>query len=905
MAAVLTPGVYFESRPPALPAVLPRMDIAAFVGFAASGPVDIPVVIEDPGRFRDIFGDDPDLAWDPAQGRMAQGYLGAAVRAFFRSGGRRCWVVRVARPAAPAIFLVPGLLAWSAPLGFTGAQCTARSAGSWADRLRISAAATERAVRAADAAPSDLVRIRFAGSDLTGFRTPGGSALWFRPALPAESISVIQAIAWLGAGAPVDVATSAVEWADGALDIVLYAEMPGMAPGTWLRLSTTSGTLLACLDEVNGVRLRSSRVWWLVDAATAASATAGATPQTSVMELTLSAEIAGAERRQLAGLGMIAGHARYLGARPDDIDVFRDNVPAESPRFPLACHADRVFLPLGIVTPADDRFVQSALPSGLTRLERDGLASFGADLFLDQNLRSYGVSTLLDAAFHQQYQVDSPQPLRGLHALLPVEEISLVAMPDAVHRPWMVVPPGDARPEPPILAPVFVAASAHLEWSAVPGAASYELQASIDPAFATTLWQRTVTAPHDEDSVEDLVCGSDRWYRARALGDWGVTPWSNTEPAPRGRGAYEECGRQLPAAPLLADLVFDERTRLTWMDDGESQFQLQVSSEPDFAAAAVLYTGSQKQFDFWQQPGLTQYFRVRAAEGPWSNTVTARPAGDSAIVMSPAARDGEEPAAQLSTLEQLHAGLLIFCAARSDAFAVLSLPGHVRERTARQMRDQLVSSPRIANEERTLSFGALYHPWVVARDGELRTLPPDGAAAGIMASRTLAGGAWLAPANRIVAGAVALEPARLDPALRYGERFNIVEQTPGGFLVLNSDTLATDTDLRTIGTRRLTILIRRLAVREGNRLVFEPNDTRLARRIERQFEDVMGFLYARQAFAGATNEQAYRVIVRATADDTDHGRLFIELRFAPSEPMAFLTVRMVEVGGTWVVTESI
>jgi phage tail sheath protein FI len=272
-------------------------------------------------------------------------------------------------------------------------------------------------------------------------------------------------------------------------------------------------------------------------------------------------------------------------------------------------------------------------------------------------------------------------------------------------------------------------------------------------------------------------------------------------------------------------------------------------------------------------------------------------------VVQAAARDGEEPAAQLATLEQLHASLLIFCAARSDVFGLLSLPGHFRERSARQMRDRLVSSPSLAGEERTLSFGALYHPWIVARDGDLRTLPPDGAAAGIMAGRALAGGAWLAPANRVFAGALAVEPNGIDPALRYGERFNVVEQTPSGFLVLNSDTLSTDSELRTIGTRRLIILLRRLALREGNRLVFEPNDARLARRIERQFEEVMTFLYARRAFIGATHEQAFRVIVRASADDRDNGRLFIELRFAPAEPMVFLTVRMVEAGGTWVVME--
>jgi len=39
------PGFKFETLAPPLAEVLPRMDIAVFVGFAASGPLEIPVAI--------------------------------------------------------------------------------------------------------------------------------------------------------------------------------------------------------------------------------------------------------------------------------------------------------------------------------------------------------------------------------------------------------------------------------------------------------------------------------------------------------------------------------------------------------------------------------------------------------------------------------------------------------------------------------------------------------------------------------------------------------------------------------------------------------------------------------------------------------------------------------------------
>jgi F0F1-type ATP synthase delta subunit len=94
------PGFRFETQAPILPEVLPRMDIAVFVGFAASGPLQTPVVIETEQQFAAIFGEDAPLAWDVERGEQVYAYLGPAVRAFFRNGGRRCWIIRVARQTA-------------------------------------------------------------------------------------------------------------------------------------------------------------------------------------------------------------------------------------------------------------------------------------------------------------------------------------------------------------------------------------------------------------------------------------------------------------------------------------------------------------------------------------------------------------------------------------------------------------------------------------------------------------------------------------------------------------------------------------------------------------------------------------------------------------------------------------
>src|SRR3954464_5461920 len=104
-------GFRFAVEPPVLPEKLPRMDIAVFVGFAAAGPTDQPVVIEDIAQFQKIFGDDLPLAWDRQRGEVLHAHLGGAVRAFFRNSGRRCWVVRVTgKKAETSCFPMPGIL---------------------------------------------------------------------------------------------------------------------------------------------------------------------------------------------------------------------------------------------------------------------------------------------------------------------------------------------------------------------------------------------------------------------------------------------------------------------------------------------------------------------------------------------------------------------------------------------------------------------------------------------------------------------------------------------------------------------------------------------------------------------------------------------------------------------------
>src|SRR5215510_5853960 len=130
------PGIQFEVVAPPANEALVRMDIATFVGFAASGPLHLAVMVEDTARFQEIFGDDLVLASGADAKQVVHACLPSSVRAFFRNGGRRCWVIRVAdvTKAESAVFALPGLFRLESGT-LMPALAPARSPGSWSDSL--------------------------------------------------------------------------------------------------------------------------------------------------------------------------------------------------------------------------------------------------------------------------------------------------------------------------------------------------------------------------------------------------------------------------------------------------------------------------------------------------------------------------------------------------------------------------------------------------------------------------------------------------------------------------------------------------------------------------------------------------------------------------------------------------
>jgi len=862
VAARRLPGIAFEAEGPPPLTVLPRMDVAVLVGFAASGPLDIPVAVQDPLRFEALFGGDTTLYRDERTGDDVRAHLAPAVRAFFRNGGRRCFVVRVAGSGARASsFAVPGLLARRSGGSLSVPLLRARSEGSWSDDLRVASALVESPLMTTAIDPSawrvtlaaaptpvgrgDLLRVSLPTAgyvvyvavdsvDGSTVSCDPASALWLRVRrAPPSARATVRFIDRRGAEQMV---AAWIERTEGTRVRVLLPETAAGAPraGSLLAAIVDGDESWIAVSDVSGggeaVELTGEAFWPVPTPSRRFAADPLATVDVCTFELWVEH---GGMRSRLGGLGFAPGHARYAGALPTDAALYegRGAAPlgpalpalwtaAADPRFPLAGPAEDVgvLYPLGMGA-LPEPAVGALLPEG-TQLERDGLASFEPGLFLDARLAGSGTDALIAEA--DFYRLGGEAPPRGLHAALIVDEATILAVPDAVQRPWTFVPSAPAR------AP-------------------------------------RRRHPH------------------------------------RRRPSFEPCGRlhppELAATPADATGSFT----LTWHGvRSRLEYVVQEAHDPEFADGAELYRGRQTRLDvFGRDPGAW-YYRVRAQRagetGPWSTPVAI------AIAREAGWRSAADDAFDQQTLLAVQAGALRLAAARGDLLVLLSLPGHYREDSAlahaRTLREALA-----AGEQRALGFGALYHPWPTTSRSDdptaFASTPPDGTIAGVVARRARRRGAWTAPANEPLRDVIALDPP-IDPnAYRslQDAQLNVLRREPNGFLVLSADTLTDDVDVRPINVRRLLALLRRAALLHGTRYVFEPHDDALRRRVERGFEDLLGLLFRLGAFAGATASEAFRVGVGDppnSRQSVDEGRLIVELKVAPSLPLRFLTVRLVE-----------
>ncbi|HEX4606538.1 MAG TPA: hypothetical protein VH724_21240, partial [Candidatus Angelobacter sp.] len=578
----------------------------------------------------------------------------------------------------------------------------------------------------------------------------------------------------------------------------------------------------------------------------------------------------------MTDLGLAPLHPRYWGNLPDDATLFSTDSPgplateALHPRFPLGfplvdAAQQGFYLPLGVPSPVASPPLPEELTAGffptttathsaLSELERDGLAEFNASLFLDPSLAGATSLDLLSEAFYIRYQSPTPRRLIGIHAALEIEEATIIAAPDAVQRGWFQSGE-DALASPPQSSPLQ-----HPEWW----------------HFADCAQKQEIPRVSEPPKGQFQTCD---------LEERRVTP------------------------PLLTlQKVDDNSYQLLWASMPGAVDFLEEALDPYFATAAVKRQTSTGNVTIFGQSSGDYYYRVRrqigSASSDYSNGV--------AIRIDVATGWKEETVAGYNDqiLFNVHAALLRMSAARGDFFAVLALPSHYRELQASAHGLQLKAT--LADEPATLSYGGIYHPWLIGREEDdlsnLRATPPDGAAAGIMAKRSTARGPWISPANEKLSGVVSLSPviSRDHWQLLQDSQINLVRQEPAGFLCLSALTLSDDDDLVPINVRRLLSFLRKTAVLVGNQYVFEPMSDVFRRGVQRGFEKLLDELARRGAFAGRNQNEQFQVVTDGrlnTAITADQGRFYVELRVAPSLPLRFLTVRLLQQADRTFVTE--
>ena len=272
--------------------------------------------------------------------------------------------------------------------------------------------------------------------------------------------------------------------------------------------------------------------------------------------------------------------------------------------------------------------------------------------------------------------------------------------------------------------------------------------------------------------------------------------------------------------------------------------------------------------------------------------------------------------------------LLSHCEKLGDRFAILDCPESVdnidqlkqvataqatpatggdaddAEKSTRRKGNQPASGMRPRNSDG--GFGAFYFPWITARDplasGVIVRTPPSGHLAGLYAQTDSTRGVHKAPANVGVRGALGLtyRVTREEQGELNKMGVNCIRFFPdAGIRVWGARTLADEaSEWRYINVRRLFNMIEE-SIGGGTRwTVFEPNDERTWKSVERDIRAFLTLLWRDGALKGETPEQAFFVKCDAETNPPeviDAGRLITEIGIAPVKPAEFIIFRI----GQW------
>jgi phage tail sheath protein FI len=245
-------------------------------------------------------------------------------------------------------------------------------------------------------------------------------------------------------------------------------------------------------------------------------------------------------------------------------------------------------------------------------------------------------------------------------------------------------------------------------------------------------------------------------------------------------------------------------------------------------------------------------------------------------------------AAPGQTSPAIQDALLTHCESRKDRFAILDSPEVVQGGVDRLPRP------------RDSKYGAYYFPWIQVYDPERGNvfIPPSGHMAGIYARVDNERGVHKAPANEIVRGALGLRYniSKGEQDLLNPKGINCIRTMQGGGIrVWGARTLSSDSSWRYINVRRLFIMVETSIERATQWVVFEPNDQRLWKRVQRTITSFLTLIWRTGALFGEVPEKAFYVKCDAETNPpevVDAGQLIVEIGLAPVKPAEFVIFRI-------------
>ncbi len=234
--------------------------------------------------------------------------------------------------------------------------------------------------------------------------------------------------------------------------------------------------------------------------------------------------------------------------------------------------------------------------------------------------------------------------------------------------------------------------------------------------------------------------------------------------------------------------------------------------------------------------------------------------------------------------------LLSHCENKKDRFAILDSPREIKA------IDQMP-------KPRDSKYGAYYFPWIKVYDPLKKkevSMPPSGHMAGIYSFVDGSRGVHKAPANEVIRGALGLEYriSHGEQELLNPKGINCLREFPDrGIRVWGARTISSDPAWRYINVRRLFIMVEKSIEIGTQWVVFEPNDMKLWKKIQRNISAFLLRVWRDGALFGTTPEEAFYVKCDSETNPPeviDAGQVVIEVGIAPVKPAEFVIFRIAQ-----------